>query len=352
MPKSQWTISRLEHGVHRVEFGGSNYPELWVFLSADWHWDNPKSRWDAIERDLRIAKRLNAVVISCGDHLCLMQGKYDKRSNKDSIRPEHQAGSYIDKVVDTAAEFLMPYREQMGLISIGNHESAIYNRHETCVTTRLVEQLRQAGSPCQRGGYNGWLQFVSRSSSGRSSLQYRLYYHHGSGGDSPVTQGLLGMNRVSQYVDADCILSGHIHSRNLSTVCRERLSPNGLRRVSETTLVRCSTYKDEWSPLVGWHIEQGRGPRPTLNPGYWLHLRLNKSKSGITATFHDRPPTEDADDGPDSYVASDRDDDDDNRADSGTEPARRKRGTAASGRGAARKAGDRTASSTRSRRGR
>jgi hypothetical protein len=335
-----WTIRRLEHGVHRVEFTGVR-PSLWVFLSADWHWDNPKSRWDCIERDLKMAKRLDALVVSCGDHLCLMQGKYDKRSNKDSIRPEHQAGSYIDRVVDTAAEFLTPYADQMGLISVGNHESAIYNRHETCVTTRLVERLRLAGSQCHRGGYNGWLQFCARPSTGKSTSQWRLYYHHGSGGDSPVTQGLIGMNRVTQYVDADCVLSGHIHARNLSTVCRERLSSHGIRRVSETTLVRCSTYKDEWSPLVGWHVEQGRGPRPTLNPGYWLNLKQNSDRTAMVATFHDRPPLEDTD-GPDSYPAADRDDDDHDRGDAFPEPGRRKRSTAASGGRASRKAGSRS----------
>ena len=298
-----WTISQLEAGVHRVEFGGANYPQLWAFLSSDWHWDNPKARLDLIERDLRQAKAVGGCVISAGDFCCAMQGKYDKRSSKDDLRPEHAGGSYLDRLVDTAAEFLTPYADVMGLLTLGNHETSIYGRHETCLITRLVERLRLAGSDCKRGGYNGWVQFMAKSKSGNGSAQWRLYYHHGSGGDSPVTQGLLGMNRVSQYVDADGILSGHIHARNLSTVCRERLTINGKRQVGETALIRTSTYKDEYAPLSGFHIEKGRGPRPTMRPGYWLHMRLDRTKTFLQTSFHDVPTGVPAD----GHSDSDRD---------------------------------------------
>jgi hypothetical protein len=285
---SGWRIEAGESGVYRVDFWGARRPEMWVLLTADWHWDNPKCRLDCIERDLKLAKQIGAMVISCGDHFCAMQGKYDKRSSKDSIRPEHQTGSYLDALVDTAADFLKPYAEVMGLISVGNHESSIYNRHETCLVSRLVERLRVNGSQCRKGSYNGWVQFCSETDGRNQGETYRLYYHHGSGGDAPVTQGTISMSRVSQFVDADCILSGHIHTKNLGVMAREKLSPRGIRRVYETSLVRCSTYKDEYSPLDGWHIEKGKGPRPTRSPAYWMRLRLTKENT-ISATFHDEP---------------------------------------------------------------
>lgn len=289
MAKIGWTIEPVESGVHRVNIGDSGRQEMWVLCSSDWHWDNPKSNWQAIERDLKLAKSLGAMVISCGDHFCAMQGKYDKRSSKDSLRPEHQVGSYLDALVETAAEFLMPYKEIMGLISVGNHETAIWNRHETCLTSRLVERLRAAGSPCRRGGYNGWLMFRAMRKGRQTGESWRMYYHHGSGGDAPVTQGTIAMSRVNQFVDADAILSGHLHTRNLSVTARERLTAAGNRKIYETTCVRTSTYKDEYSALEGWHLEKGKGPRPTCNPSYWLRLRLDR-ESAIRATFHDAPP--------------------------------------------------------------
>jgi hypothetical protein len=286
---SRWEIIPVESGVHRVRFSGGRHPEAWCLLTADWHWDNPKSRLDIIERDLKRAKELNAMVFSFGDHFCAMQGKYDKRSSKDSLRPEHQSGSYLDRLVETAAEFLKPYAANMAMISVGNHETAIYGRHETCLISRLVERLRIDGSPCRKGGYNGWIQFLASSSGTTTGQSYRLYYHHGSGGDSPVTYGTIAMSRVSQFVDADCIVSGHLHTKNLSIMAREKLNPSGQRKVYESHLVRCSTYKDEYAPLEGWHVEKGRGPRPTINPSYWMRLRLGKD-SVVSATFHDEPP--------------------------------------------------------------
>jgi hypothetical protein len=283
-----WSIRSLESGVHKVVMPGSGLPEMWVLITADWHWDNPKCRLDLIERDLRRARDIGAMVISCGDHFCAMQGKYDKRSSKDSIRLEHQTGSYLDSLVETAADFLKPYASVMGMVSVGNHETAIYGRHETCLTSRLVERLRLHGSQCVKGGYNGWLLFAHHAAGKRRGDSYRMYYHHGSGGDAPVTQGTISMSRVSQFVDADCIVSGHIHLKNLGVVAREKLSGQGVRKIYETTLVRVSTYKDEYSPLNGWHIEKGKGPRPTSNPGYWMRLKCSR-EGVLLATFHDQP---------------------------------------------------------------
>lgn len=283
-----WSIDSGENGVHRIRFKGGRYPSMWFLLSADWHWDNPKSRLDILERDLKKAKEVGAFVISAGDHFCAMQGKYDKRSSKDAIRPEHVEGSYLDRLVETAAEFLMPYRDVMGLISVGNHETAIYSRHETCLTSRLVERLRAAGSPCRRGGYNGWLLAAPEYGSKSLAEAYRIYYHHGSGGDSPVTQGTISMSRVNQWVDADLILSGHLHTKNISVVCREKVTSAGSRKIYETNLVRVSTYKDEYSPLNGWHIEKGKGPRPTTNPSVWMRLAVSRGNV-LRATFHDEP---------------------------------------------------------------
>lgn len=286
-----WSIESGEQGVWRVRFDGGRTPSMWVLLSADWHWDNPKTRLDLIERDLKLAKKVGAMVISAGDHFCAMQGKYDKRASKDAIRPEHVDGSYLDRLVETGAEFLMPYKDQLGLISVGNHETAIYNRHETCLISRLVERLRVAGSPCQKGSYNGWLMFLAQYRGKTDCEAFRLYYHHGSGGDAPVTHGTIAMSRVSQWIDADAILSGHLHIRNMTVTAREKLTTAGSRKVYETNLIRVSTYKDEYAPLDGWHIEKGKGPRPTNNPSYWM--RLSTDRTGvITATFHDTPVEE------------------------------------------------------------
>jgi len=129
-----------------------------MLLLTDLHWDNPKCRLDLLKQDLEIAKANDYPVMVGGDFFCGMQGKYDPRSDKSSLRPEHQRMDYLDALVETAAEWFDPYKEQLTVLSLGNHETAIMKRHETCLIERLVERLRAAGSQCQKGGYDGWLQ--------------------------------------------------------------------------------------------------------------------------------------------------------------------------------------------------
>ena len=75
--------------------------EQWFFLKSDDHWDNPKCKRDLLKRDLEKAKARNAGILGVGDLFCAMQGKYDKRSSKDDVRPEHQNGRYLDSLVET-----------------------------------------------------------------------------------------------------------------------------------------------------------------------------------------------------------------------------------------------------------
>ena len=60
-----------------------------------------------------------------------MQGKYDPRSSKDDLRPEHQGSNYLDSLVNTAADFFEPYAKNLIMIARGNHEAAILKRQET-----------------------------------------------------------------------------------------------------------------------------------------------------------------------------------------------------------------------------
>ena len=78
-------------------------------LSFDRHWDNPKSNQDLQAEHLDEVKRLKTFCLDGGDLFCAMQGKYDRRSNKSDIRPEHQNGEYLDSLVNSASDFFEPY---------------------------------------------------------------------------------------------------------------------------------------------------------------------------------------------------------------------------------------------------
>ena len=284
-----WSVETLDGGVNRITFGY----KLWVLISSDWHWDSVKCDRDKLAADLRLAKQVNAAVLSIGDHFDVMGGKWDPRSNgKYDVRPEFQRGNYFDDIVGQCADWLAPYRQQLALITPGNHETAVRKRMETCLTTRLVERLRLAGSPVRQGGYAGWVLFRGKRNDKGTAL-YRMWYHHGYGGGGPVTRGVIDFSRYLVDTDADCVVAGHIHQRTLIEATRQRLSPGGIPRIAPIHLVRSASYKQECL-TDGWAVEKGMSSRPL--GGWWMLLRWNHDKTELKATFHDSPGDAHADD--------------------------------------------------------
>ncbi len=278
-----WTSEPLPGGHCRITFEN----QAWVFLSSDWHWDSLHCDRDRLAADLATAKRINAAVLCLGDIFDCMGGKYDPRSNgKNDIRPELQTGNYFDELVSQAAEWLMPYRHQLAFISPGNHETAIRKRQETCLTTRLAERLRMAGSPIQCGGYAGWVLARGYATSGRAASVHRIWYHHGYGGGGPVTRGVIDFSRYLSDVDADTIVAGHVHQRTLIEASRQRITSHGIPSISPIHLVRSASYKQE-SLTDGWAVEKGMSSRPL--GGWWLRLRLNSEKTALIASYHNTP---------------------------------------------------------------
>lgn len=280
-PKTKWTVESKDRGVTFVHFQGS---QLWCYLSSDWHWDSIKCDRERLMADLMIAKRLGCPVLGLGDIFDAMGGKYDPRSSKDELRPELLTGNYFDAAVSQCAEWLRPVLSSLALLTPGNHETAIRKRQETCLTTRLVERLRVDGSPVCQSGYAGWVVFKGAQSTKNVAL-HRLWYHHGYGGGGPVTRGVIDYARYLADVDADSIVSGHVHQRTLIEATRQRVTSTGIPRTRPIFLVRSSSYKDECM-TDGWHVERGMSSRPL--GGWWMRLRWSKNRE-LVASFHDTP---------------------------------------------------------------
>jgi hypothetical protein len=283
-----WRFIEHERNVHELRFDDVRTGwEQWVLLTSDLHWDNPKCRWDLLKKHLDEAVERKAPVFSFGDHFCCMQGKFDKRSDKGDIRPEHQHGDYLDSLVSTAAEWFAPYANNLVLVTPGNHETAILKHHETCLVTRLCERLRHGGGQTRIGGYSGWVR-IQWEFYGCMDSQ-RLAYHHGWGGGGPITKGVIDFNRMSEMLDADFYVAGHVHWKGYQPVKRVRL--NKANKVNQDTVhyIRSGSYKDEFQQgQGGFHIEKGRGPRKL--GGWWLRFSAGKCntrrKSGAEKPIH------------------------------------------------------------------
>jgi hypothetical protein len=165
-----------------------------------------------------------------------MQGKYDKRSHKKDLRPEHATGNYLDSLVETAAKFLAPYSKILTVRAAGNHESSIQKNHETDLCERLAERIRSNKGIARRGGYSGFVRFslYKHKTGGKlsGSQGYKLWYFHGSGGGGPVTRGVIQTNRQAVYVaDADFVVTGHCFDDST-----EILTPAGWKKHTELSI--------------------------------------------------------------------------------------------------------------------
>lgn len=249
--------------VH-VDAKARNNWEQWVLLRTDAHHDNPHCRQDLEKKHLDQARERNAIIIDNGDLFCAMQGKYDKRSSKDSLRPEHQNGRYLDSLVDTAAEFYRPYADLFAVLGKGNHETAISKTHETDLTDRLAAELRRDGkSNVLSSGYGGWVRFAFDFGNCKFRQSKLLHHYHGCGGGGPVTRGVIMTNRMAVFnPDPEIIFTGHTHDEWMLTIQRHRLSAAGVPYQDEQLHIRAPGYKDEWDDgSGGFPVEKQHGPK-------------------------------------------------------------------------------------------
>lgn len=255
----------------------STSSEAYFLLQSDHHWDNPKSRHDLIKEHLDEAVDRGAGVIMGGDTFCAMQGKYDKRSSKDDVRPEHQNGRYLDSLIETGAEWFEPYAKNIVAVGKGNHETAILKNHETDLTERFVERLNTlSGASVQSAGYGYWVRLHLKRGPQSRSIWLKIF--HGSGGGGPVTKGVIQTNRRAVFLpDADVVMSGHVHESWAVCIKRERINQaNSLYHDSQWH-VCTPTYKEEYGDGgSGWHPERGAPPKPL--GAYWLRVFFRKKR--------------------------------------------------------------------------
>jgi len=247
----------------------------WHLLRSDAHHDNPHCDREMEARHLKQAVERNASISDHGDLFCAMQGKWDKRSSKDTILPEHQCGDYLDALVRTAADFYQPYAHHFAVMGLGNHETSISKKHETDLSGRLVATLNdRTGSNINAGGYTNWINFQFYSASRRFAL--RLWATHGYGGGGPVTQDMIQATRQREYVEgADIMALGHTHDAWCSERTKIRLSKDGHRQETRPLWqVKLGTYKDEYGEGAGgWATERGIPPKP--KGAWWLRIVLH-----------------------------------------------------------------------------
>ena len=263
-----YSLERQSVNVINVNMEYKKDWEQYFLLASDVHFDNPDCNRKLLKKHFDIAKEKGAGILINGDFFCLMEGRSDPRNSK-KIRKEHLGINYLDNVVEDAAEFLEPYAENIVMIGMGNHETAILKRSETNVTERLCGLLKyKTGFPVINGQYSGFCRFLFKFKTkggfygGRMSKV--LHYHHGYGGSSNMTKGInKHVQRLSFIPDADFHWMGHSHQEYIVSHQRLRLTQKGKIYQDECLIINTSTFKDEFKHGgLGWAVEKGMPPKP------------------------------------------------------------------------------------------
>lgn len=259
-------VKKHAKNIHELQLQGK---QVKIAMLSDIHWDNPKSDWKRLKKDLDYCLENQIPVMINGDFFCLMQGKGDRRGNKSDIRPEHNNAKYLDSIVETAVEWWSPYAHILSVIGYGNHETAIIKYQETDLLQRFVDLLNyKNGSNVYTGGYGGWL-IVRQTFDSTVNTTFKVKYFHGSGGGGVVTKGALNLTRaLEMYEDFDVFTMGHIHENAARNDVRDTINFNsktGYRHEhKEIHLMLTGTYKEEYGDgSKGWHVERGAPVKPT-----------------------------------------------------------------------------------------
>lgn len=245
-------------------------------LCSDVHFDSKKCDRELLTRHFKQAQEKNAGVIIVGDFFDAMGTKKDPRSLPNDIRPEYYQAetSYLDAVVEDANKFLTPYKDNILLISKGNHEGAIERHNETNPLYILSYLLnKEKGDEVLFGEYEGVVHFFFERYKGNRQSQ-TLYYHHGYGGNAKRSKGVLNVDIDSaNYPFADIIAKGHIHQSWQVTRPHWVQIPKTLQiEYREQEHICLGTYK-RTQTKDGWSVQKGMNPTPIGS--WWIDFTMD-----------------------------------------------------------------------------
>jgi hypothetical protein len=241
---------------------GAGFEQSYL-LCSDVHLDAPECNRQLFFRHLEQAKDRDAPVLVFGDLLDGVHGRDDPRRSKDGTQEKYNKDEYVDALVDETESDLDRWRDNIAMLSLGNHGDAIVTHYGSNPIRRLCKRFG-----AEYFGYAGFIRFrfSGRTGNRRSRL---LYFHHGAGGGGPVTRGVINTNRRQVYQpEPDIIVAGHIHDAWLMPIARVRMSASDVPYQDLCWHVQLPSYKDEWGGGRAFHMRKEGVPKPV--GAWWL----------------------------------------------------------------------------------
>jgi hypothetical protein len=265
---------KIRHTIHK----GSQQRYL---LTGDEHLDSHECYIKLLRQHYEEARETNSLIISNGDFLDVIASRNDPRGTKGGTIHELNRSDYLDGVVDEAFDFLEPFANHLVRFGTGNHESVVTKRYEVSLMRHLIDRLNAVRSkdiaPIHHAGYTGWIKFMFENGGNRDRSSELMKLEHGTGGNSPVTKGVISAHRrQTRTHGATFFVSSHIHERWIQNFLQERLnSSTGRVELHRSCHIQLGSYKSDFR-LDGessWFMEKIGEPKPV--GGYWLTFSSN-----------------------------------------------------------------------------
>lgn len=276
---SKKEFTELNTNVHRFFKTMESLDSCQFLLLSDVHYDSPHCERGMLEKHLNQAKKQGAYIFIFGDWFDVMGCYKDPRSKAAEIRSQYlsQEFSYLDMIIEDSIAFLKPYANNILLLSEGNHETAIWKRHDTNPLKRLVDGLQPYNQSISRGRYSGYINFKLSYAKGKDEYTKNLHYHHGFGGNAKRSKGMLDAQiEAMKYPDAHILCRGHDHQKwHDPSTTKQRLSAQGNIYWESIEYVKTGSYKAGLNKGEGG-FEVERNFMPTKLGGWWLNMQLIK----------------------------------------------------------------------------
>lgn len=240
---------------------------------SDLHFDSPECDTGLLKRHLNEARDRGALVFIRGDIFDVMQSRHDKRRSLSHLKPAHKTDDYLTAVLDEFTAFIMPYRECIGAISPGNHESAIRRECNIDLLRLLANRLEV---PLQT--YAGFTQFTI-CPHGKTAAQATMYHHHGFGGDSFATKAMGHANRMALDVQgADIYHSGHTHTNWIHRAEYLFCNSDGTVVPKSALHIKTAGYKPSRRSGNSWETERNHGVKGS--GAAWVEITAARDRTG------------------------------------------------------------------------
>lgn len=178
-------------------------------LFSDIHFDSPDCDRETLKKHFDFCLKDGRYILINGDWFDAIIMSDRKRSVPHLIE---NTDSQLNKKLEESYEFLKPYQKNILFMGRGNHCESIMKYNGLDMLQMLTTMLNMGQEhKVLYGNYANFLRFTFKKKD-RKEFNYDMYVHHGSGGNAPVTKGIIDWSRIGKSVNADLIWLGHRHN--------------------------------------------------------------------------------------------------------------------------------------------